>query len=113
MRALDHILNPSRVIDEKYRNTTLTLKDGAELSGAIESEDDKNVVIRIDPLAGQPTVVARGTIRQRESSSVSPMPEGLLNHLQAGQILDLLAFLESGGDPNASALKPGAASNAS
>ena len=57
MRALDHILNPSRVIDEKYRNTTLTLKDGAELSGAIESEDDKNVVIRIDPLAGRPTVV--------------------------------------------------------
>jgi hypothetical protein len=34
------------------------------------------------------------------------MPAGLLNSLRAEQILDLLAFLEAGGDPQKANFQP-------
>jgi hypothetical protein len=39
-------------------------------------------------------------IRERATSPVSPMPGGLLNHFSQEEILDLLAFLQSGGNPD-------------
>ena len=36
----------------------------------------------------------------REASKVSPMPIALLNLLTLEEVLDLLAYLESGGNPN-------------
>jgi hypothetical protein len=42
--------------------------------------------------------VPKSLIVKREASNISPMPPGLLNTLSEVQILDLLAFLESGGD---------------
>ncbi len=43
---------------------------------------------------------------KREASPISPMPPGLLNVLNETQVLDLLAFLESGGDPKQPDFKP-------
>ena len=40
-------------------------------------------------------------IARREPSTVSPMPSGLLNSLTREEILDLLAYLEAAGKPNA------------
>jgi putative heme-binding domain-containing protein len=96
---LDSILNPSRVIDEKFRNTVFTLKGGANVIGTIEREDEMTVTIRTSPLLPQTTVLQRADIKGREISPVSPMPPSLLNVLKPEQILDLLAYLESGGDP--------------
>ena len=47
----------------------------------------------------QTTPVRAAEIVKREVSPVSPMPPGLINVLSQAQILDLLAYLESGGDP--------------
>ncbi len=96
---LDSIINPSRVIDDKFRNTVFTLKDGTAVAGTIEREDDKGVVIRTSPLVAQTTTLRPADIVSREVSTVSPMPPGLINVLSEKQILDLLAYLESGGDP--------------
>ena len=96
---LDSILNPSRVIDDKFRNTVLTLKSGANVIGTIEREDEKTVTIRASPLLPQTTVLQKADVQSREMSPVSPMPPSLLNVLKQEQILDLLAYLESGGDP--------------
>jgi putative heme-binding domain-containing protein len=96
---LDSILNPSRVIDDKFRNTVFTLKDGTSVVGMIEREDGKAVVVRTNPLVAQTTTVPIANIASREISPVSPMPPGLINVLSQTQILDLLAYLESGGDP--------------
>ncbi len=103
---LDSILEPSKVIEEKYRNTLFTLKDGSALSGTIEREDGSSVVVRTSPLAGQTTSLRKTEIIRREVSPISPMPPGLLNVLSENQILDLLAFLESGGDPNHADFQP-------
>jgi hypothetical protein len=45
------------------------------------------------------TSVRREDIQSIEPSSVSPMPEGLLNTLRAEEIQDLIAYLLSRGDP--------------
>ena len=96
---LDSILNPSRVIDEKFRNTIFTIKGGANVIGTIEREDEKTVTIRTSPLLPQTTILQKADVQSRELSPVSPMPPSLLNVLKQEQILDLLAYLESGGDP--------------
>jgi len=54
---LDSILDPSRVIDDKFRNTAFTLKDGTSVVGMIEREDGKAVVVRTNPSLAQTTTV--------------------------------------------------------
>jgi hypothetical protein len=44
--------------------------------------------------------IRRSDIQSIEPSKTSPMPEGLLNTLSQEEILDLLAFLLSGGARN-------------
>ena len=51
--------------------------------------------------------VEKGRIERRESSVVSSMPEDLLNVLSVEQILDLLAYLESGGNAKHDLFKKG------
>jgi putative heme-binding domain-containing protein len=92
------VLEPSKVIDEKYRNTTFNLKDGTSVIGTIEREDATAVVVRPSLALPATTTLRPADIVRREVSTVSPMPPGLLNVLSESQILDLLAYLESGGN---------------
>lgn len=96
---LDHILNPSKVIDDKFRFLTVTRNDGTQVVGNLESEDDERLTLRPNPLAPETVEIGKSMIRERKFADLSPMPAGLLNALRAEQILDLLAFIEAGGDP--------------
>ncbi|MBI5772804.1 MAG: c-type cytochrome [Verrucomicrobia bacterium] len=104
---LDQILNPSKVMDDKFRNAVLTLKDGRRLTGSVELEDDRRILLRTEPLSDDTTEVLKTDLRQRELSEVSPMPAGLLNGFQRDEILDLLAFIEAGGDAKHANFKVG------
>jgi putative heme-binding domain-containing protein len=92
---LDHILNPSKFIDEKFRYVTVKTSDGKTITGSLESEDDERVVLKTNPLAPEKTEIAKAMIKERSVSEISPMPAGLLNTLKAEQILDLLAWFEN------------------
>ncbi|MFN0075656.1 MAG: hypothetical protein ACKVY0_04195 [Prosthecobacter sp.] len=92
---LDHILNPSKFIDEKFRYVTVKTSDGKTITGSLESEDDERVVLRPNPLAPEKNEIAKAMIKERTISEISPMPAGLLNSLKAEQILDLLAWFET------------------
>ena len=94
-----HIIEPSAVIDEKFRQTRLLLKDGDDVSGMVEREADNKLFVRPSPLEEKLIEVAVSNVRERRFSEVSPMPSGLLNGLRLEQILDLLAYLEAAGDP--------------
>ncbi|MFM8468922.1 MAG: hypothetical protein ACKODH_02965 [Limisphaerales bacterium] len=96
---LFHILEPSAVIDEKFRQPRLLLTDGDVVSGAIEREEGGKLFVRPNPLEEKLVEVPLTSIRERRVSDVSPMPSGLLNGLRLEQILDLLAYLEAAGDP--------------
>jgi putative heme-binding domain-containing protein len=103
---LDHILNPSKVVDEKFRFVTLKRADGSTVMGSLESEDDERVVLKPNPLSPETVEVGKSLIVERSVSETSPMPLGLLNSLKAEQILDLLAFIEAGGDPKKPNFQP-------
>lgn len=95
---LDHILNPSKVVDEKFRFVTIKRADDSAVMGSLESEDDERVVLKPNPLSPETVEVGKSLIKERSVSEASPMPAGLLNALKAEQILDLLAFIEASGD---------------
>lgn len=97
---LETILVPSKVIDDKYRDVTLETTLGKVLVGRIVSGDDATILLSTNPVSfDQLERVAKRDIESQTPSPVSPMPAGLLNTLSAAEILDLLAYLESGGNP--------------
>ncbi len=98
---LESILDPSKVVDEKYRNTIVETKDGEAYTGRIVGGDERTLVLGANALEpGEPITLERGRIAAQRESLVSPMPSGLLDTSTKAEILDLLAYLESGGDPN-------------
>jgi hypothetical protein len=61
------------------------------------AEDDEKVLIRPSMLVPDTQEIRKAEIRSRELSKISPMPPGLLDMLGKEEILDLLAYFESGG----------------
>ena len=100
---LESILEPSKVVSEQYQNMTLFLKDGSDVTGRIIDEDNSKVVVVTDPLKQTQREIKRSEIKERQPSRISSMPEGLVSILTKEEILDLLAYLESGGKPNSPA----------
>jgi putative heme-binding domain-containing protein len=93
---LESILEPSRVINEQYQNTTVVLKNGDTLSGRVVRDNAEEFVLETDPLSGTRERLRRAEIDQLAPAKLSPMPEGLVNALSREEILDLLAYLEAG-----------------
>ncbi len=97
------ILEPSKVVAENYRAARIVTQDGKTLVGRVVPGGDyrsPTLLLVTDPLRpDQVTTVLKSDIESYDWSALSPMPEGLLNTLQRDEILDLLAYIESGGDP--------------
>ena len=93
------ILQPSKVIPEKYRSLQVATSDGRTLVGqVVASGDFRSPILRLatDPLRpSEVEEIAKNEIEQQKMSPVSWMPEGLLDTLTEKQILDLLAYIES------------------
>nr|MDQ3623745.1 c-type cytochrome [Verrucomicrobiota bacterium] len=94
---LESIMAPSKVIMEQYQTTTVLKKSGDAVTGRLVDEDEASVVLITNPLTGERTEVPKSEIERRDRSPVSPMPAGLVNVLTRDEILDLVAYLESGG----------------
>ena len=54
----------------------------------------------------EPKVISLDSIEERVDSPISLMPRGLLNTLTKEEILDLLAYVLSGGDSSHEAFQP-------
>lgn len=103
--VLQEILEPSKAIEDKYRNVTLELGDENSLSGLILAEDATSVTIQTGPAANQIQKLAKTAIKSRKTSALSLMPAALLNSLDKEQVLDLLAYLLAGGSADHAAFK--------
>ena len=95
---LTEILEPSKVIGDRYKNYVFELNDGEELVGMIVKEDADIVTVQTGPSETLIQPVKVSNIKKRDPQSSSMMPMGLLNMLTKEQILDLLAYIESGGN---------------
>ncbi len=104
--VLRQILEPSLIIADRYRNYQFELKDGDEFPGMIMKEDPETLTVHTGPSDALIRTVKKSDLKKRELQSSSLMPVGLLNLLTKDQILDLLAYLESGGDARCGATKP-------
>mgnify|MGYP000722317518 CR=1 FL=1 len=75
------------------------MDSGKIVTGMILEETPEAVKVVIDPIAkGKPTILNKSEIEQRGKSTVSIMPEGLLDKLTREEILDLFAYVYTRGD---------------
>ena len=56
-----------------------------------------------NPLTNTKAEARKSDVKSREAAKLSPMPEGLVNILSKDEILNLLAYMESGGNPQSTA----------
>ena len=97
---LREMIEPSAKIDPKYQTWIVTDNDGHVLSGIIAERTDQSIRLLTNPLDGsEPVTVAVDQIEDQQESKISIMPQGLLNTLSKDEILDLLWYVESCGDP--------------
>ena len=98
LRAIvESILEPSKVVDPKYHATTWVLSDGRVVTGRANMVNDREIGVEVDALTGESLKLLRSEIESAHPATVSPMPQGLLDTLDADEILDLLALLRNGG----------------
>jgi putative heme-binding domain-containing protein len=109
---LESMLSPSKVIAEGYATTEIEMKSGDVLSGRVEREDNRVVVLRPLSANESPVTLRKTDIRSRALSGTSNMPAGILNGLHETQILDLLAYLISDGDASQPMFRAAAARGA-
>jgi putative heme-binding domain-containing protein len=90
---LEAILHPSKTISDQWASVEIATTDKKTISGVITTETADSITVA--PLAGAPVTIAKSQVASRTASSVSPMPEGLLNAMSLREISDLFAFLEN------------------
>ncbi|MCB1278872.1 c-type cytochrome [Prosthecobacter sp.] len=98
---LEHILEPSKEISDQYGSTVFTLKDGSTVIGRIANMKEDTMMVctnMMDP--NNFTNVDVKNVVKTEESKVSMMPPGLLFMLKEDDILDLMAYLLSKGNPD-------------
>lgn len=95
---LESILDPGKTIAESHRVRHFGLKNGGTAEGIVIEGTGAVLRIVTDPRDPERiTSVARSDIRSDRPSAVSAMPGGLLDAFEEEDVLDLLAYLLSGG----------------
>jgi putative heme-binding domain-containing protein len=96
----ESIVEPSKVIADQYRASTVTTAGGKFYTGRIIAETKETLTILTDP--EDPTKLVelkKSEVDEVAPSKVSLMPDNLLKGLNNDEVLDLLAYLLSRGDP--------------
>jgi len=96
---LDQIINPSKEINEQFAPIVVTKNDGTIMTGVVVNLSGDGVTLNTDLTdPNQRVNVDRKEVKSIELSKVSPMPPMLLAMLKKEEILDLLAYVLSGGN---------------
>lgn len=96
---LKAIVKPSEVVAEEYRNVQIVTQGGqVHIGRVLRAGDFREPTLRLLSDPGDPqrvTEIDKREIAESRQSSISPMPDGLLDVLTADEVLDLLAYLRS------------------
>lgn len=90
---LQHIVQPSQKIDDKFATWTAVIRDGRVLNGLMESQSPGQVVLRMADR--QLVTIAAADIEELQKSTKSLMPDGVLADQTAQEAADLLMFIRS------------------
>ena len=102
---LDQVVHPSKVINDQFSAVKILTDDGRIHTGVIVNlgvrRDADMLVVNTDLTDPNERVsINRNEIEQLVISKTSPMPSGLFNRMTKEEIMDLTAYLLSGGDPS-------------
>ncbi|MCA8990923.1 MAG: DUF1080 domain-containing protein [Planctomycetaceae bacterium] len=94
------IMDPSKVISDQYRAHLIAMEDGTVVTGRIVSETPLIYTVVTDPEDSTKVVdLHRSKVEEMKPAPQSLMPAGLLKPLNETEVLDLLAYLLSRGNP--------------
>ncbi|HJT77749.1 MAG TPA: PVC-type heme-binding CxxCH protein, partial [Gemmataceae bacterium] len=100
LEVLHDIVEPSFRINEKYQSFVFEMDSGKLVTGLVLEETPDAVKVIENPLTKTtPLVLKKAEIVDRKKSPTSMMPKGLLDKFTREEILDLVAYVSSGGDP--------------
>jgi putative heme-binding domain-containing protein len=90
--TLEATLHPSKVISDQYRGSVIVTHAGKTFTGLAAPQGDTVTVLQLD---GTKITLKLSEIDRQIASTVSPMPEKLLDDLTLQEIADLFAYLDS------------------
>lgn len=89
---LSNILDPNMAINPAYVSYTAETRDGEIETGILEGESAESVVLL--QAQGRRVTLSRKQLKRFESGGMSLMPEGLEVGMSAGDLRDLIAYLQ-------------------
>lgn len=96
----DSIVDPSKVISDQYKASVVETKDGKTYTGRIVSDVQDSITMVVDPENSSKVLeIKKSDIEDLQPSKVSLMPKDLLKTLNENELLDLMAYLLSRGNP--------------
>jgi putative heme-binding domain-containing protein len=87
---LENLVDPSAVVNADFRMTIVDLKDDRTLNALITARTDRTITLKTQT---ETLTLDRSEIERTQESSLSLMPEGLLEALTETQVRDLIAYL--------------------
>lgn len=100
---LESVLEPDKVISDQYAASLITTYGGKTYTGRMTNFGGDDITINTDMQDPNAVVtIKRSEIESLQPAKTSMMPTGLLNTLHEEELLDLMAFLLSRGDPQSS-----------
>jgi putative heme-binding domain-containing protein len=98
--VLDHVLEPSKKIDDKYAVYRIVLTNEKVITAMIVEKKDGVVKVIENPLAStKPVEIKETDIAEQKKVPTSMMSKGLLDKLTREEVLDLLAYVWGRADP--------------
>ena len=91
---LSNIVDPSAVVNKDFTMTVLSLADGRNVSGIIMAEKDAALTVQTPK---ERVAIAKVDVEKRMPSTLSLMPDALLQPFTPEQIADLIAYLMADG----------------
>ena len=97
----ESLIVPSKVVSDQYKASTVITAAGKVITGRIVNDNKGTLTILTDPFdATKISTVPADEVDQAQPSKTSLMPEKLLHPLGKDELLDLLAYLLSRGNPD-------------
>jgi putative heme-binding domain-containing protein len=93
---IESLLWPSKLIADQYQPVLIQTKDGDVVSGLVLKENARAVTMVTSDHPEKPVEILKSKIQDRQKSTVSAMPENLLDPYTTDQIAGLIALLLAG-----------------
>ncbi len=87
---LENIVDPSAVVNKDFYMTIVETTDGRVLNGLVTSSNDKTLTLQTQT---ELVTIPQESVEATRVTTLSPMPDGLLDNLSEQQIRDLVAYL--------------------